>query len=643
MQTLLAYAVRADADPERVHAGLDRVERWYRPLTGPEVVRRSQTDERTGLALWSVPDAAGRWPAWSRCGDRAVVSLHVPLGAERLTGPVSAAAAPAVLTRHLAAHPRDVERLTAPFVLVEHAASSGRLLLLTDGLGLGRLFEVRTDEGRFWSNRPVAALLFAGVRAEADPLAWRRMAACDWAMGDAAPYRGVRVVPGGTSITAGPDRHDETGLDVLAGLVAAPAPPLDPAALALTATALTEAATTIAGLQPEVPVLGLSGGRDSRLVAAAFLAAGLPVRLRTLAGATGEVETARALVGRLPAGTAHEVSVPDDQRSGGHAEGALARGRRWHDVTEGLRPARYLSSAAPRRLLHHRPLLVAGVGGEFGHAPGYPDDVERLEDLPLPRRLDAFARGLQAKVVLPRGLSRAALEATTAQLRRVLEHAADRGVQDARMLDWFYADERLRRWGMAGESAGRLLPLLSPEFVRGGFALSTAQSRASALHTALIARLVPAWAGVAYYSATLRQRHGVARQRLWEEPDADLVGALVADPSGWHDAFDVPTVQAVWQDAVTGRAGARDEHLLERVVWRASFDDHLAALNQETPPRRPSVAVRPGSAPTAPDRRVRRLLLRTAQHAALRANDLPLARRLARTALGRYLRRRVGV
>jgi hypothetical protein len=327
-------------------------------------------------------------------------------------------------------------------------------------------------------------------------------------------------------------------------------------------------------------------------------------------------------------------------------------------VTEGLRPAVYLRSNAPRRLLRHQPPLICGVGGEFGHAPGYPDDVEQLERLPAERRLDAFARSLAAKVVLPRGVAAHAVAATEQQIRGVLDHAAQRGVTSAKALDWFYADERLRRWGLAGESPGRVMPLLVPEFLSAAFGLSTTQSRASALHTALIDTLVPSWSGVPYYSATLQQRQAVRQQRLWEESDAELVGDLMAEPQRWGEAFDVPRVQAVWRAARKGRAAARDELLLQRVVWRAAFGDHLAAVNEEPappPPVRLQGPAEPTTAPPGPPGdpgrpRVRaaaagtRLgpgsLLRTL---ATYANDVPAARRLARTRLGRRLRRLLGV
>jgi hypothetical protein len=455
-------------------------------------------------------------------------------------------------------------------------------------------------------------------------------------MGDETPYRGVRTIPAGTHVRADRSGHREQSLDVLGSLVRSRRDPLAEQTLADAAAGLTAVARSVGELWPQRPVLSLSGGRDSRLVVAAFVAAGVEVRLKTYGGAAGEVDTARELVGRLGGGFEHEVTVPTAQRPGRVRDGAYARARKWHDMTEGLRPALYLRNGAPRTLIRQRAVLVGGVGGEFGHAPGYPDDDERLERLPADRRLEAFASALQAKIVLPRGVARQAEADVAAQIATVLAHAAARGVTDAKALDWFYADERLRRWGMVGESHGVVLPLLSQEFLAAAFGLTTAQSNESRLHHTLIERLVPAWTRVPFYSATLKQRSAVPQQRLWEESDVDLLSGVITDADDWGDGFDVPQVRDIWRGALAGRAAARDELLLQRVVWRAAFTDHLAAVNGEPiPQRRPQALVVPDQPERAWARAVRRL--------AVRGNDVPLARRLARTSLGRQVRRRLGV
>ena len=293
----------------------------------------------------------------------------------------------------------------------------------------------------------------------------------------------------------------------------------------------------------------------------------------------------------------------------------------------------YLSNRPPRLLPNRRRVLVSGVGGEFAHAPAYPHDLDQLVRLPRPRRLEAFTRSLASHFVLPHGLGDHTVAAALEQIRTVLEQAAGSGVDSEKAFDWFYATERLRRWGLAGESSGRVMPLLTPAFLRAASTLSPAQSTTNALHDALIGRFIPAWADIPYFPATLRQRGAARRPKLWEE-DPERLAAVIANTDDWGDAFDIGQVQAVWRRARAGRAAGRDELLLQRVLWRAAFTDHLAAVNQATAHERTGVAHMKPSRTWIPRNPLRAL--------AVRANEIPLARRFGRTRPGRWLRRLIG-
>lgn len=656
MQTLVAFAFEHDVASERIEQGLRRVRNWYDRLWASEPQSNTVVAGRVGLALWSDPEDECRWPSWWEGENEVVASLYAPLGYQEVLGagqPLSDA--PRALARSLGADPEAVLKLTPPFVLAHLDRGSASLAVHTDGLGIGRWFETRTAEGWFWSNRPLAALLFAGRRAEADPLAWRRMAACDWPMGDATPYRGVRCLPAATRIVAGPQGCVTSSLDLEAHLVMRRTP-LSPSSVAATADALQAVARSVSSLWPRTPVLSLSGGRDSRLVVAAFVAAGLEVKLKTYETTEGEVATARELVSRLDGRVEHEIAAPSTGRRRRDRYGAYRRALRWHDVGEGLRPSVYLKDAAPAKVLQHRRALVCGIGGEFAHAPAHPSDVARLEKLPPERRLRAFAESLGTFFVLPHGLSTQAREETHEQIWAVLTRAEATGVTDSKLFDWFYADERLRRWGMGGESAGRAIPLLTPQFVSVASGLTTAEANANALHRALINQLVPQWSDIDFYHATLRERLAAKRRRLWQEADQPLLSEIVADPTDWADAFDVEQVQAVWADALAGRAAGRDELLLQRVIWRAAFSDHLRAVNGEelssraswtpAPPAQSDAAqsqTTQSSTPPAGRPRRRWTRHRWVNRLTVAANDSRIARRVARTGVGRRLRRVLGV
>ena len=81
--------------------------------------------------------------------------------------------------------------LTPPFVIGTLEPEAGRVTLMTDALGIGRLYELKFPGGWVWSNRPAAACRFAGVRAEADITGWRMFAATGAFMGDHTPFERV--------------------------------------------------------------------------------------------------------------------------------------------------------------------------------------------------------------------------------------------------------------------------------------------------------------------------------------------------------------------------------------------------------------------------------------------------------------------
>ncbi len=641
MQTLVAYAFDRAVELDRVAQGRDRVERQYAPLWSANFVRQSADAVSTGVHLWDAADNGSRWPAWESEGDEVAATLHVPLGWTSLVGEVPPERAPIRLAQRLLAEPTGVCELTPPFVLAHLARRTNQLTLYTDMLGVGRLFEVRTSDGWVWSNRPAAALLFAGLAAEASDEGWRFIAACDWAMGDTTAYSGVRTVPPATQIqTNGATTRRSSG-DVLSDLCAASDgnDALTDDRLDQTVEALVRTARSVASVWPERPTLSLSGGRDSRLVVASFVAAGVEVSLVTEGTIDGEAVAARALVEALPRPLEHRVRLPGKRkarRKDTRYDGAIDRARGWHDFSEGTHPAQSLARMPPQTLVVPKEPLVGGSAGEVAHGYYYTGDFRRISRLPAPQLLDGYVAVVMARAVLPHGLSpRTRLQAET-QIRSVISAALEQGIKSPIALDWFYVSERLRRWGTSGARFGKVLPLLTPEFVRAGFTQSARQRRETALHSALIARLVPQWSEIPFFRATLSERESALRHRLWDDPDKDLVTSLLVDPGEWAEAFDVSEVRGAWRRSASGEAGQRDEQLLQRFVWRQVFDDHVASLNGA------ALAVRqPADLVQLP--RPPRDYWRVARGAATWANDRPIGQRVARTGAGRYLRRKLGV
>ncbi len=194
METLVAYAFHRPDSAARAAEGAARVEAYY----ADSAAHWGHDGSTNGLHLWGTGDTL--WPAWHQTGSVRVASLHTPVGYERVVGDITPADAPGPLAEAVRRTPEAFIDLAPPFTMA--VLDDDRLELFTDSAGLGQLFQVRLPDGWVWSNRPVAALLFAGVAAAASPRGWAFAAACGWFMGDSTPYEGVLAVPGATHIVA---------------------------------------------------------------------------------------------------------------------------------------------------------------------------------------------------------------------------------------------------------------------------------------------------------------------------------------------------------------------------------------------------------------------------------------------------------
>jgi hypothetical protein len=169
------------------------------------------------------------------------------------------------------------------------------VIVTTDMLGAGRVVELRSPVGWVWSNRPVAACLFAGTPVRSSERGWRFIGAVDWAMDDTTAYDGVHAVGAATQIVCDGLTRSVGARDVLGELAGDPSDdPLAPDGLRHVADALIETARSVGELWEGRPKLTLSGGRDSRLVAASFIAAEVDARFVTDGRADGEAQTERA-------------------------------------------------------------------------------------------------------------------------------------------------------------------------------------------------------------------------------------------------------------------------------------------------------------------------------------------------------------
>ena len=279
VQTLVLTASTggtASTTRESVDEGVSRVEARYGPLWRLPPKREIAVTATSGMVLWEPVVTPSRWPAWSTEGEAVVASVYAPLGHRAITGSTPLESAAITLADVLVTSPHRIQSIAAPFVCARLVRDADTLDFFTDAVGVGRFFEVRTATGWVWSNRPLAALLFAGMAADADAEAWQQSAVADELFGHSTPYEGVRALDPATHVHwNGRTRQRRVSVvETCASWVPAAwgsERPID-SILDAAAVDLPDVAASMAGLYKDPLVVDLTGGRDSRLMAAAFLA-----------------------------------------------------------------------------------------------------------------------------------------------------------------------------------------------------------------------------------------------------------------------------------------------------------------------------------------------------------------------------------
>jgi len=343
------------------------------------------------------------------------------------------------------------------------------------------------------SDRACWAAAVTGRLGDHDPAMVGAFLSLGYPVGAATPFRGVRALDGGRRlrVTGGRlvvtrARDENAGHD-------ADGNPREGAALV--ATALVEAVHPLG--QAAAPVeLSLTGGKDSRLIAAALTAAGVPFRARTHGfGHHPDVVIAGMIAGRL--GVEHTVTEPRRPGTPDEAD-VLGRLRSTVLVSDGMLSAfeNVGSAVLPdTRRADGEPVQAGGHGGELLRG-GYAQAAWRTPaPLGAARAAEMFRRMTARRLSLlrpgPAGAYLASLAPSAAALAR--------GPLSA--LDDFYLVNRAGRWSAAARQAYLLRsalvqPLFADRVVRAARAVPLRHRMSDRLHRDVLALLCPELAGL---------------------------------------------------------------------------------------------------------------------------------------------------
>ena len=334
------------------------------------------------------------------------------------------------------------ETLDGRCVAVRYDDATATLDLYTDPLGSYHVFVTKRDGTVWLSNNSELLRRLTGVSVMT-PLAVASMVACGWSFGGEPLWDGVRRLPPGAHrfVADAPDAHRELwGARSIGRLVNKG---LDAQAAARTLVAAVRALAD----WPERPTyLSLTGGRDSRLVFAAALRAGIEFEPRIIVGSADEPETPDVRTARLVSesvGRALRVASSDPAATLDDAArwlrltapGTLQLDIAWAALN---RPDQGWWDEGARNLA--LPLVMTGQGGEI---------ARRWANVGNPRGLADAASRLYRRCtpILPRSvLSRQGKQLLRAYLGDLVSGHAGAGVPLTELGESFFLFEKLANW-----------------------------------------------------------------------------------------------------------------------------------------------------------------------------------------------------
>jgi len=351
------------------------------------------------------------------------------------------------------------------------------------------VYVARVPDGVIIGDRATWAAWTAGRLDDHDPRHLCALLNPGFPLGSVTPFRGVSAVAPSTTLhvlsgtltsTANP-----SGAAGSPGASRAPVAPSTPGARDVAAALVQAVAPLLAAGQPVE--LSLTGGKDSRLVAAALAVAGVPVHTRTH-GFDGDPDVVLAAQIAARLGIEHTVTAP---AAPGQQTDVLGRLRATVLVADGMLSA--FENVGRPDPAPSAAVTAGGHGGELLRG-GYAEAAAGRRATPLRagellRRLTTRHLGL-----LRRGAAAGYLASLTPWTT-----ALARGPMQA--LDDFYLVNRAGRWSAAARQAylireSLVQPLFDEQVVLAARAIPLADRVSGALSRAVLAELCPALADV---------------------------------------------------------------------------------------------------------------------------------------------------
>ena len=435
--------------------------------------------------------------------------------------------------------------------------AAGRVDPMVDVFGMAKLFRAGRGDGFILSNSVEAVRLLTGAD-EVDPVGLASMLGFGWVAGGRTLLRDIRLVEGPVSPRAVVPRKTETALtaeDV--------------------ARSLTELARATAAIKPLT--CGLTAGRDTRVVLALALAAGLDVDYYTSGHETDvDVVIARDLAETF--GLRHELvtpRVPDDWAAATTAFSAQ---------TDGLASFWIVSDWVEHQEMSGPVgLKLWGPGGEIGRAGNIGLTIPFGATTPgLRSSVEVQRRILHRKVAGFDGLfTDEAVGTTRDYLDRFIADRLAEGWRPREVSEAYYGFERVRYWASAGVRRASVAtdlwsPFVSRDFIQYCLSLTPQERTVEAPHWRILGALDERLRDHRFEYPWRAQRPRLSSAMVGRDVARKAFGRLLRRGSG--DGSGPPPFGHEWIEAGVPQLRELAASLPDSDVWRFVDRARLQAL-----------------------------------------------------------------
>lgn len=571
-QFILAYACerKEEMSAEELAIRWNAATRHLEDVAATSLEFSRAGDGRTGFAVWQQARKVMTWPMFAERGGEAAGWLHVPAAAGRPEDGVDAVE----LARGLSTGAIDRVTMGAPAAAV-HWSEDG-LRIVNDRLGMVRLYEIVVPGfGMVWSSRPGLAHIFAGLQPALSQSTWNDMATLGWPSHGTAHLGNGGQMPASTSVHAGADGTTSSQCDRdewIRSIIEDGVPSLAEGGLGMV-----DSLSTAAWWEGR-PVADLSGGKDSRVTAAAAIRAGVVDTVRTVNTDTGEVEAARRLLALAGDPVRHRVdSVVEPKKPEGSAmDRYISMQRAW----EGAYNAR--SAYRSRPFTGFRPASaprINGLGGEAvqGRTLLNPAWEKKMTDQGAEvgrERLTQMVRSGGG------GVGGEVIEDSVASTLRLADQSGEVGLQSAfNVVDFFYHFSKMPYWSMPQATGSTLLPFYAPQMLpRTMWAIPNAMTEYGRLHRDVLRELMPQWADEPFYKGSARTR---ATPWMWENADWEGIEPLIMEGAAALETFSLQEIENFMGKVRDGGGNGRHETAFARVLWEMSFREYADEIGRQ--------------------------------------------------------------